>query len=126
MTLRGGKLRHRVRIDELVPVEDSNGDPTQDPATGALIQEWVTVATVWAAIEPLSARELIQSAAMQSAVSARLVIRYRAGLHAAMRFVHVVNGADGTIYNPAGMLADKESGLEYLTIPVSAGVNNGQ
>lgn len=125
MAYASGKLRHRVRIDQLVDVLDSSGEPVRDEQ-GASVRDWEEVATVWAAIEPLSVREFIQSAAMQSQTSARIVIRYRSGLDAAMRLVHLVDGADFRIYNPAGFLADAQSGLEYLTIPVGEGVNPGQ
>jgi SPP1 family predicted phage head-tail adaptor len=88
-----------------------------------MVTTWTTV-TGWdsvpAAIEPLSAREFIAAQAVQSAVTARITLRYRAGLDASMRIVH-----NGTIYNIAGVLADPDSGLEYVTIPVSTGVNNG-
>lgn len=82
---------------------------------------WSDIATVWAAIEPLSAREFIAASATQSQIDARIVIRYRAGLTPDMRIIH---GAK--IYNPHGFLADAESGLEYLTIPVSTGVDDGR
>jgi hypothetical protein len=42
------------------------------------------------------------------------------GLLPSMRLVH-----RGKIYNPAGILTDKESGLEYVTLPCSEGVNEG-
>lgn len=125
MTIAAGKLRHRVRIEQYVDVLDSSGEPTRGEH-GEFIKEWQEVATVWAAIEPLSAREFIQSAAMQSQITARIIIRYRSGLNAAMRLVHLVNDVPSKIFNPAGFLADKESGLEYLTIPCSEGVNEGQ
>lgn len=124
MSLEAGRLRHRVRIEELENLLDSNGEAIQDAQTGQLAQEWVEVATVWAAIEPLSAREFIQSQATQSQITARVIIRFRDGLNAAMRLVHVRRDRADVIYNPHGFLADKESGLEYLTIPVSAGVSD--
>jgi len=124
MAIASGKLRHRIRIEEYADVLDSNGEPARGDQ-GEFIKEWREVATVWAAIEPLSAREFIQSASMQSQVTARIVIRYRSGLDSAMRLVHLVNGAPNKIYNPQGFLSDKESGLEYLTIPCSEGVNDG-
>jgi hypothetical protein len=37
-----------------------------------------------------------------------------------MRILH-----NGKIYNPAGFLQDMVSGLSYLTIPCSEGVNAG-
>ena len=124
MSLEAGRLRHRVRIEQLESLLDSNGDVLQDPVTGAISRDWVEVATVWAAIEPLSAREFIQSQATQSQITARMVIRFLDGLNAAMRLVHVRRDMDDVIYNPHGFLADKESGLEYLTIPVSTGVSD--
>ena len=122
MSIDPGKLRHRVRFEEYVDVLDTAGEPGRGPQ-GEFVKEWQEVATVWAAIEPLSAREFMQSAAMQAQITARIIIRYRDGLAADMRIVHI---AKGMIYNPAGFLADKESGLEYLTIPCSEGVNQGQ
>lgn len=113
MSLEAGRLRHRITIQEFASIQDSNGDVTE---------EWVTVAgmgSVPAAIEPLSAREFIQSATEQMQTMARITIRYRV-LPAKFRILH-----KSTIYNPAGTLADKDSGLEYLTIPVSAGLNAG-
>lgn len=121
MSLKAGRLRHRVQIQEYVAQTDTAGDVIQDPQTGEVAKTWTTVATVWAAIEPLSAREFIQSAASQTEISARITIRYRAGLTADMRLLH---GAK--IYNPKGFLADPDSGLEYMTIPCSQGVNLGE
>lgn len=120
-----GKLRHRVRVERYEYVLDSSGVAVQDPDSGEIARSWQEVATVWAAIEPLSTREFIQSQAEQSALTARITIRYLPGLHAGMRLVHLVNGASSKIYNPAGFLADKDSGLEYLTAPCSEGVNEG-
>lgn len=121
MTLAAGKLRHRVRLERFDFVQDSAGDPIQDPDTGELRREWQLIALVWAAIEPLSAREFIQSGASQSQVSARITLRYRSDLKATQRIVH-----GGKVYNPAGILPDKESGLEYVTVPVSEGTNEGE
>lgn len=125
MSIEAGRLRHRVRIEELTYLRDSNGEVIQDPNTGETREEWAEVATVWAAIEPLSAREFIQSQAIQSQVTTRIVIRYRDGLHAAMRLVHVRTGKANVIYNPAAFLADNGSGLDYMTVPCSQGVNEG-
>lgn len=126
MSVDAGSLRHRVRIERYDYLLDSNGETIQDPETGEVSRAWTEVATVWAAIEPLSAREFIQSQATQSQVTARIVIRYRDGLYASMRLVHVRTGRPDVIYNPAAFLADKESGLEYMTIPCSQGVGEGQ
>lgn len=112
MSLPAGKLRHRVLIQQQVTTKDEDGVQTTT---------WVNVATVWASVEPLSAREFIQSGQTQSAVAARITMRYRDGLSPSMRLIH-----RGEIFNIADLLPDKVSGLEYITIPVSAGVNDGQ
>lgn len=113
---KAGRLRHRVAIQEYVY-------QGQDPETGEEIRVWSTVAgfeSVPCAIEPLSAREFIASQSTQSQIVARIVMRYREGLDASMRIVH-----KGKIYNPQGFLPDIDSGLEYMTVPVSTGVNEG-
>lgn len=126
MALDSGKLRHRVRIEKLDYLRDSQGDVIQDPNTGETSQAWVEVATVWAAIEPVSGREFIQSAATQSKVDARIVIRQRDDVDASMRLVHVRLGRPDVVYNPHAFLEDKDSGLEYMTAPCARGVGEGQ
>lgn len=124
MSIAAGKLRHRVRIEQYVLDTDSNGDVAQDPNTGATSGTWQEFATVWAEIAPLSAKEFIAAQSVQSQVITRITIRYRPGLDATMRLVHMV-GADvrGPVYNIAGVLPDLDSGLEYLTLPCSQGVS---
>ncbi|WP_202864168.1 phage head closure protein [Xanthomonas campestris] len=117
--IAAGKLRHRIRIERQVTERDDDG---------VQVTTWQPVhsGTLAAAIEPLSAREFIAAGAGQGEITARITIRYRAGILASMRAVQVRNGADAEIYNIQGALADRESGLEYLTLPVSTGTNDGQ
>lgn len=126
MSLEAGRLSRRIRIEKYDYLRDSQGEVIQDPQTGEVPQVWVDVAEVWAAIEPVSAREFIQSAATQSQVTARITIRQRDDLLPSMRLVHVRYGRPNVIYNPHAFLEDKESGLEYMTIPCSRGVGEGQ
>lgn len=123
-TLAAGRLRHQISIQRLIAILDSNGDEAQAD-NGEALREWVEIALVWAAIEPLSAREFIQSNATQAEVVARVTIRYRSDIKPTDRLVHIKNGTAETYFNIAGLLGDRDSGLEYLTIPVSAGVNDG-
>lgn len=114
MSLYAGKLRHRITIQQQVR--------TQDPITGDVVITWQNkYASVPAAVDFLSAREFIASHTAQAQILARVTIRFLPELTAEMRIVHL-----GKIYNPAGWLPDNDSGLEYLTAPVSAGVNDGQ
>lgn len=112
MSIASGKLRHKVALQRRVR--------TQDPVTGEITYQWQTVANVWASVEPLSAREFISAQAVQSKVSARIVIRHRSDVDASMRIMH-----RDKLYNIEGVLSDPRSGLEYLTLPCSEGVSDG-
>jgi SPP1 family predicted phage head-tail adaptor len=78
---------------------------------------------VWASIEALSAREFIAAQAEDSKVNTRITIRYRSGINAKMRLYHE---AKDVYYNIEGVLSDKDSGLEYLTLPCSSGLRYEQ
>ncbi|HGO5439938.1 phage head closure protein [Klebsiella oxytoca] len=110
--MQAGKLRHRVTLQE--PVKEQN------PTTGAVINIWRDVATIWAEISPLSAREFIAAQASQGEITTRITIRYRADVTRKHRILY----RDG-IYNIEGVLPDLRSGKEYLTLPCSEGVNDG-
>lgn len=109
--LNSGKLRHRVILQNQIETQDQN--------TGETLVTWNNLATLWAAIEPLSAREFIAAQEEDSKVSARITIRYRSNIDASMRFYHE---AKDIYYNIEGILSDKDSGLEYITLPCSEGV----
>lgn len=117
MALEAGKLRHRLELQRRLL--DSDGQPPLD-TNGEQVDDWETFATVWGAIYPVSAREFVQSQAVQEEVVARMTIRYRADVDSTVRIRH-----GGKIYNIAGVLPDPESGREYLTLPVTQGVNEG-
>ena len=110
--MRAGNLRHQVVIQAKVQ--------GQDILTGEVTTTWTDFATVHASIEPLSAREFIAAQAGKSEITARIVIRYRSDLLATMRILY-----RGAVYAIHGVLPDAHSGLEYLTLPVSEGVNDG-
>lgn len=112
-TLASGSLRHKVQLQQPVIV--------QDPDTGEMETTWETVGEPWAEIVPMSAREFVAAAAEQSEVRGRIVIRYRQGVDATMRVVH-----RGKWYAIHGVLEDKVSGLEYLTLMVAEGVRLDQ
>lgn len=108
--LDAGKLRHRVTIQRNEPVQDSE--------TGDMTDAWVEFATVWAQIAPLSAKEMIAAQSENSKIMARIVIRYRSDITSSMRIYHA---AKDMYYNIEGILSDLDSGLEYITMPVSEG-----
>ena len=104
-----GDLRHYIEIQ--VP------QISQDPVTGEMQKTWVAVANVWAQIVPMSAREFIASAAEQSEVRGRVVIRYRDDIDATMRVAY--RGKNYTIF---GVMEDDVSMREHLTLMVGQGV----
>ena len=110
---RAGQYRHRVDIQDWTEV--------RDPETGGFVEGWVTTfANVPARIAPASGREFLAAAAIQSEIIARIVVRYRPGLKARQRVLH-----NGDIYNVHAWLPDQESGRDYVSAPVSLGVNEG-
>lgn len=114
MSLDAGKLRHRIQLQAKVE--------TRNAQSGARAWTWSTIAngTVWAAIEPVSVSDFTAAAAIQSKVVARIIIRHRADVNAQMRVLH-----GSKIYNIEGVLPDKDSMLEYITLACSEGVNQG-
>lgn len=116
MPLQAGGLKHRITIQRPIPVAD--------PDYGDKHPTWMDVKTVWAKISDLSVRELIAAQAPHSKVTTRITIRYLEGVDNTMRALHVKNGVT-RVYNIEGVLDDPDSGLEYMTLAVSNGVNDG-
>lgn len=111
--MRAGLLRHRIVIQEPVQV--------QNPESGEMIQVWEDRwVKVPAMFEFVNSRELLAAQAVQSEVTAKITIRYRDGVVASMRGIH-----RGRAWNFTTPMTDNDSGLDYLVIPVSAGVNDG-
>jgi SPP1 family predicted phage head-tail adaptor len=67
---------HRITIEENQPTRDG---------IGGTADNWVPVATVWAAVEPLKGREFFAAQQVNSEVSHRVTLRYRAGVRPDMR-----------------------------------------
>lgn len=110
--MQAGKLRHRIMLQQ--PVETQNED------TGSIVEGWEDVKCIWAEVYALSAREFVASHAVQSEVTTRITIRCRSDITNRHRFVY-----RGRIYNIQGVLPDPDSGIEYMTLPCSEGVNDG-
>lgn len=74
-----GKLKHRITLKQNNPTQDSEG---------VMIEAWVDLATIWAAVEPLQGRELLAAQAIAAEVTTRIRIRYRQGITPAMRVLY--------------------------------------
>lgn len=107
-TLNAGRLRHRITIERKTH--------EQDPTTGAMTPVWLPLAqNVAAAVEPLSGRELLAAGQMKSKITARVIVRYREGITAAMRVLH-----GGQTFNIVAVIPDDQSGREWLTLMVES------
>lgn len=70
--MRIGQLRHPVELQKFINVQDELGNQ---------IEEWTTVATVWAAVEPVSGKEYWEARMLQAETTVKVTLRYRPGLN---------------------------------------------
>jgi len=74
-----GQLSSRVALERPVRTSDGSG--------GATV-EWVEVATLWAAIEPVAAGEIFAADRLATRVTHRITMRHRTDVEGGMRIVH--------------------------------------
>jgi SPP1 family predicted phage head-tail adaptor len=79
--MQAGQLRHRVTFKSKTVTKNTFGEE---------VITWATVAAVWAAIDPLSGRELVLQQRTESILTHRIRIRRRTDLDPTMR-VHEGN-----------------------------------
>jgi hypothetical protein len=79
MALQAGKMWTRVTIQQPSPTANEVGEP---------VLTWSTFATVWADVQPLSARETERYAEAVGFMSHKIWIRYLDGLTSALRVVY--------------------------------------
>ena len=88
-----GRLNRRVTLQRQETARD---------AVGQAKPLWTDVAMVWAAVLPLRGREYFESAKVNSEITVRIIIRYRADVKPSWRVVSGGNGYDIVeIINPA-------------------------
>jgi SPP1 family predicted phage head-tail adaptor len=76
MTLRAGDMWTRITIEQASSTKNEVGEA---------VLSWTTFATVWAAVDSLSARETERFAETVGFMTHRVRIRYLAGITTAMR-----------------------------------------
>jgi len=107
--MQAGRLDQRITIERWDYLRDSNGEVIQDPLTGETTQLWVEIARVWAAVEPLNGREFIAAQAVQSEITTRIRMRYRADLQPADRIDH-----EGTLYDIQSIINPRSGDAELV------------
>lgn len=105
-----GRMDKRVTLQAQTSTRNAIGEP---------VVAWADVATVWAAVEPLQGREFWAQQQVQSEVTTRVRIRYRAGITPDMRVVH-----QGRVLNIASVI-DPQERHDEMQLMCSEGVNNG-
>lgn len=113
--VRSGNLRKRLTFQTKATTEDALGQP---------VNTWTTAFTCWGEIQPLTGRELIAAAAVQSAVSHTVTVRYRSELAnpktvAAMRILY-----NTRVFNIHAPMNEDERN-RVVTLMVEEGLNNG-
>lgn len=112
--MRAGLLGHRVTLQ--APVEVRGADYADVQRT------WANVATVWASVEPLSAREFFQNLEVQGELSARIRLRWSSAIAGISQKWRVLYGS--RVFEIQGVINVGEHGveLELLCAEVSGGV----
>ena len=77
--MRAGELDQRVTLERFGEYKD---------ASGAWTEGWETVGTFWAAVLPLTGKEVIAADAVTAISDVRIIMRYRPGITPADRLTH--------------------------------------
>lgn len=115
MTMQAGRLRHWLTFE--APAVDLDSDGAQVVTWG---DAFAVNSRMPCEVTQLSGRELIAAQAVQSKITARIRARYRPGFAADMRAL-----GEGVVYNIEAVVADPNTGREWVTLLASAGVNDG-
>lgn len=97
-----GDLRHRVALQKKEITEDELKQQSET---------WTDIATVWAAVEPLSGREYFAAEQVNTENSVKITIRYKKGITTDMRIVY-----DGKIFEVISILNPKERCVSLVLI----------
>ena len=113
--MRAGELRHRVTLQQRAGSQD---------ALGGQLPTWSDVATVWADVEPLTARALMAAQANRSELTHTVTIRYQSRFAGPqyMATLRVLYGARALNINGSIDVGERHKMIELLC---SEGLNNG-
>jgi SPP1 family predicted phage head-tail adaptor len=100
-----GDFRHDITIESFTV--------TRDPVSGEQIETWATyLANVPAIISPVTGKEYLSAGAEQAGITAKIIIRYDAGVTSKMRIV-----ADSKTYTIVDLMPDPTL-REYIVMMV--------
>lgn len=96
--MRAGQLNQRVTLERFTETED---------AYGATVTDWATAGTFWAAVLPLTGKEIIAADAVTAITDVRVIMRYQPGVTAADRLKH-----DGKTFNVVTVINRRSANRE--------------
>lgn len=108
--MQTGKLRNQVTIERKDGARDADG--------GERVT-WVDVVTVWASIEPVSAREFLGSNQLQSEITGKITMRHPVDVRADDRIT-----CAGVAYGVVAVLPDQRK--RAVVAMVTSGVTDGR
>jgi len=100
--MRAGTLRHRIQVQAQQETRDAHGGVTR---------QWVTQATRWGAVKPLSGREFFSAQAVQSDVTHEIRMRHYDGLTTTNRLLH-----DSRTFEIKSVLNTDERNIETVAM----------
>ena len=113
MVVAAGELRHRVTIQQYI--KGGRDEDGYDLPSG-----WMLFKKIYSKITPLSTKDLLSAQAADSEISARMKVRYQAGL--AINTDMRVIWKDRIFAIDSQGLDDSDTGLEYTTFNLSGGI----
>lgn len=87
MRINAGELRHLITIQDEDLIADGHGGFTPRQAPGGDGTGWRLFSQDFASIQPLSGQEAVVARQLQSSITHKVVMRYRAGINAKQRIL---------------------------------------
>lgn len=100
VVVEGGRLRHRITIEQRSTSQNSFGEP---------LLTWTTFITRWASVEPIIGKEFFASQQVQSEVTTKIRVRDATGVLPQMRVNY-----NSRIYDIKSIMDIEERGREVL------------
>lgn len=113
--IRAGLLNRRLAIQSRSTAQDAAGQP---------LNTWTTIATVWAAIEPLSGREREAAQSIHPDISHQITIRYAAAWADPKTMAKYRGVYKSRVFNFHAPMTTLEGNVE-IVIGASEGMNQG-
>lgn len=115
MSIRAGTLRRRITIQQRSVTKDTFGGQSTS---------WSDLATVWAEITPLSARELLTAQAVNAEVTHSITVRYQAMFANPKTVAGYRAFYAGRYFNIHGSMNQDERN-RVIVLSASEGLNDG-